>query len=262
MLGYNETETPSKLERFSAKNSCDDMKELLAVEKVDKAVVIGHDWGGYIAWRFANYYPDLVQYLIVLCTPYSPPYGIPFPGWDVFLPANPNFGYMPFFSDPKNIPDFNTHRRVFLSTIFRRAEDPDTGLIDRSTQQFTFDFSRAKDVPQTLQTEEEVEVINNQIAKQGFEGPTNWYRLFDINAAEEKQLKPALQINLKTLFIAATKDPYLPPTPERLASTHKYVVGGLEVKYVEASHFVQVEKPKEVNEIIAEWLNKQTKANL
>lgn len=70
------------------------MKELLAVEDVNKVVVVGHDWGGYIAWKFANYHSDLIQCLIVLCTPYTSPAEAPFGELKEYTKRNPNFSYM------------------------------------------------------------------------------------------------------------------------------------------------------------------------
>jgi len=259
MLGYNETETPANLERFSAKHISDDLKALLTVEKVDKAVVIGHDWGGYIAWRFANYHGDLLQYLIVLCTFYWPPADTPFPPWETYVQQNPNFNYMTYLISPQSIPELNARRRAVLSSVFRRASDPPSFLFtfDSKTKQFNIDVSKAVELPQTLQTPEEVAVVYQQIERQGFAGPTNWYRTSAINSDDEIKLKPPKEIHSKVLFIAATNDEALPPTTENLAPIHQYAVGGVEVKYVESGHFVQLEKDKEVNEIIEGWLNKQ-----
>lgn len=80
--------------KWSTNVPTDDIKELLAVEKVDKVILVGHDWGALVAWRFANYYSDFLQYLIVLCTPYWVPAEQPFAGWDTLVKHKPSFGYM------------------------------------------------------------------------------------------------------------------------------------------------------------------------
>lgn len=36
----------------------------------ERAVVVGHDWGGAIAWQVAIWRPDLVEKLVVLSTPH------------------------------------------------------------------------------------------------------------------------------------------------------------------------------------------------
>lgn len=36
----------------------------------DRAVIIGHDWGGAIAWQFAMYVPEMTERLIILNMPH------------------------------------------------------------------------------------------------------------------------------------------------------------------------------------------------
>ena len=37
---------------------------------LDKIIIGGHDWGGAVVWRVAQYYPDLVTHVFSVCTPY------------------------------------------------------------------------------------------------------------------------------------------------------------------------------------------------
>ena len=36
----------------------------------ESAVIVGHDWGGIVAWQFAFAYPEMVEKLIVLDMPH------------------------------------------------------------------------------------------------------------------------------------------------------------------------------------------------
>jgi pimeloyl-ACP methyl ester carboxylesterase len=47
-----------------------DVVTLLDVAVVERAHVVGHDWGGAVAWVLAGRYPDRVQSLTVLSTPH------------------------------------------------------------------------------------------------------------------------------------------------------------------------------------------------
>jgi pimeloyl-ACP methyl ester carboxylesterase len=76
MLGYGGTDKPLALEEYSTKRLCADLAALLDTIGVSRAVslsrslqdsvssflttqiVIGHDWGSYIAGRFALWHPD------------------------------------------------------------------------------------------------------------------------------------------------------------------------------------------------------------
>lgn len=39
---------------------------LIKVSGEEKVILIGHDWGGLVAWRVARSYPNLIRNLIVI----------------------------------------------------------------------------------------------------------------------------------------------------------------------------------------------------
>ena len=43
------------------KRLSDDIAELLKVAGIDRVIVLGHDWGGWHAYRFAEYHPEVVE---------------------------------------------------------------------------------------------------------------------------------------------------------------------------------------------------------
>jgi pimeloyl-ACP methyl ester carboxylesterase len=47
-----------------------DVAAVLKHFKKDKAVIVGHDWGGFIAWTFAMTHPDQTERLVVLNLPH------------------------------------------------------------------------------------------------------------------------------------------------------------------------------------------------
>jgi soluble epoxide hydrolase/lipid-phosphate phosphatase len=253
MLGYNDTASPLDVERYSYKNVCGDLKALLEHEGVDKAVVVGHDWGGIIAWRLANYYPHIVEKLCVLCTPYVPPADsdTPYIPLDEVVKIIPSFRYQLYLNDTKCIEEINKDKKLFLQTCHRRYTDPQIRFVSHTEDI----MSKLVVKPQTLMSDVELDVLVSQYEKQGFRGPTNWYRTRKFNHDDEVKanLPKEISSEIQTLFIAATKDAALPPTTQMLANTMKFVKN-LEVKYVEAGHFIQVEAASEVNRILLDWL--------
>jgi pimeloyl-ACP methyl ester carboxylesterase len=48
----------------------DDIAAVVKAEGVPAAVIVGHDWGGSVAWNMAMYKPDLVRQLIICNLPH------------------------------------------------------------------------------------------------------------------------------------------------------------------------------------------------
>ena len=73
MRGYGRTDAPRDPAQYKMAILCRDMIGLLDALKIDKAVFVGHDWGGAVLWQMGLRYPERVERLIGLNTPYSPP---------------------------------------------------------------------------------------------------------------------------------------------------------------------------------------------
>lgn len=84
LRGFNETVNPfvghgpdadAGLQAFSLENLSKDMCGLLDLlgYKDQKVIVVGHDWGGWFAWRFVQSHPERVRGVAVLCTAYTAP---------------------------------------------------------------------------------------------------------------------------------------------------------------------------------------------
>jgi pimeloyl-ACP methyl ester carboxylesterase len=70
LRGYNRSDKPKKVEDYSMAKLTADVSAVIAHFKEKKAVLIGHDWGGAIAWSFAMSQPDKVEKLVVLNCPH------------------------------------------------------------------------------------------------------------------------------------------------------------------------------------------------
>jgi soluble epoxide hydrolase / lipid-phosphate phosphatase len=65
MLGYGGTDKPTNAEDYSTKKLCADLAALLDFLDIERAVVIGHDWGSFTASRFALWYPHRLLALVM-----------------------------------------------------------------------------------------------------------------------------------------------------------------------------------------------------
>jgi pimeloyl-ACP methyl ester carboxylesterase len=68
--GYNLSDKPSGVDNYSMRLLVNDIAAVIAAEKVERAIVVGHDWGGSVAWNIAMRRPELVELLIICNLPH------------------------------------------------------------------------------------------------------------------------------------------------------------------------------------------------
>ncbi len=68
--GYNLSDKPIGVHHYRLDALAADVRELIRSFERDTAIVIGHDWGGSVAWQFAMEYPKALEKLIVLNAPH------------------------------------------------------------------------------------------------------------------------------------------------------------------------------------------------
>ncbi|KAH7321916.1 Alpha/Beta hydrolase protein [Rhexocercosporidium sp. MPI-PUGE-AT-0058] len=73
ILGHGKTSKPSNPAEYALPVAAKSMMDILDEEGVDKAVVVGHDWGSAIATRIALLFTVRVQALVMVCVPYFTP---------------------------------------------------------------------------------------------------------------------------------------------------------------------------------------------
>ena len=70
LRGYNKSDQPKGIENYAIDKLVGDVAAVLKHFKEEKAIIVGHDWGGFIAWSFAMKHPDKTDRLIVLNLPH------------------------------------------------------------------------------------------------------------------------------------------------------------------------------------------------
>jgi pimeloyl-ACP methyl ester carboxylesterase len=68
--GYNLSDKPKGVESYDAALLVGDVAAVVRHLGRDRATIVGHDWGGVIAWTFAGHYPELVDKLAILNAPH------------------------------------------------------------------------------------------------------------------------------------------------------------------------------------------------
>ena len=68
--GYGHSDCPEAITSYDIDHLTGDMAALLDALEIEKAVFVGHDWGGFVAWAMPILYPDRTAGVIGVNTPY------------------------------------------------------------------------------------------------------------------------------------------------------------------------------------------------
>src|ERR1700759_5127317 len=253
--GYGATDRPERVEDYDMEHLTGDPIGLLDHLKIDKAIFVGHDWGGFVVWQMPLRHPSRVAGVVGVNTPH----------WDR-APVDPielfkkRFGdsmYIVQFQDPAREPDRIFGSRVeqtfdaFMRKPLPRKVDPnDKGVGGGGANPINLAFPQmiaaydAKHDPRTpILSADEKKVFVDTFSKTGFTGGINWYRNFTRNWQRSEGLDHTVRV--PALMIMAENDAVLPPSAadgmEKLVpDLEKYLVKG-------SGHWTQQEKPDEVS---------------
>lgn len=70
LRGFNLSDKPKGIEAYQTKHIIEDVKQLVHHLGFQKCYIVGHDWGGAVAWHFATAFPGMTQKLAILNCPH------------------------------------------------------------------------------------------------------------------------------------------------------------------------------------------------
>jgi len=256
--GYDGSSAPAAITDYGMTELAGDMAGMLDTLGIDRAVFVGHDWGGFVAWAMPILYPERTAGVIGVCTPY-----IAFPDtafMRTVVNGNDERHYILWFQQPGGAESIMDSKARLIFDRLMRAPHDLAEAMKRMTQGGELDMNPFRQIeslkPDTelIVTPEELDVYVNAYEKTGFRGGINWYRNIDRNAREYPQIG-TVKLSLPCLMITAAWDGALPP---RLAAGMPALCSDLETCNIErAGHWVQQEFPNEVNRAITGWLMKR-----
>lgn len=68
--GYNLSDKPKGVENYDMRLLVTDVAAVIKHLKADRATIVGHDWGGVVAWQVALALPQMVERLVILNLPH------------------------------------------------------------------------------------------------------------------------------------------------------------------------------------------------
>jgi pimeloyl-ACP methyl ester carboxylesterase len=70
LRGYNQSDKPSEVRAYALSELVADVRGLIEAFGERAAVIVGHDWGGGVAWTFAMEHPEMTRRLVVMNCPH------------------------------------------------------------------------------------------------------------------------------------------------------------------------------------------------
>lgn len=70
LRGYNRSDKPRGVENYELPHLTSDVVAVMDDLGEERATIVGHDWGGIIAWTFAEVYPEKTENLVIFNRPH------------------------------------------------------------------------------------------------------------------------------------------------------------------------------------------------
>ncbi len=223
--GYNLSEKPADVTDYSTGWLVADARALIRGMGHERAVVIGHDWGGVVAWRLAMNAPEMVTRLVVMNAPHPRAYRRE-------LRRNPD-----------------QRRKSWYVAAFQIPWLPET-LLSRAAPEAARAFFRKTTARRDAFSAADLAILTAAMAQPGaMRAAINWYR-----AATHRGYRSAADvITTPTLLIWGEDDVALD-----IALTHDLTpwVPNLQLHTIpNCGHWVQNEAPEEVNARLLTFLS-------
>jgi len=110
-----------------------------------------------------------------------------------------------------------------------------------------------------LLSPEELDTYVTTFKKSGFKDCLHWYGTSELNYNQEVEDDLPREINQPGLMVTCGQDRVL--TPALSVNMEKWIAKLTRGHIEEAGHWVQTEKPKELNGILLKWLDSLSKLN-
>lgn len=221
LRGYNDSAKPDAIEAYEIPAVVEDLAGLIAQVAAPRCHLIGHDWGGVVAWFAAMMHPELIDRLVILNSPHP----------------------VPLAREMR-------HRRQKLRMSYQLLFWPPR-LPEFAMRRFRFRVLRSLLTSAGRFHREEIDRYVEAWSKPGaLTGMANYYRA--MRRARGK-LKPLIRrIEAPTLIIWGERDPVF--TRETTERFEEWVPDLRIERIARAGHFVQTDAPDRVNELIGAFL--------
>jgi epoxide hydrolase 4 len=222
--GYHLSSKPVEIGSYHLDALAGDILALADQFRARKIHLVGHDWGGIVAWWLSAHHPERIRRLAILNAPHPVV-------TKTYLLTHPTqllrSSYISLFQLPW-IPEYLLKRRNFalLRQILLRSSRPGT-FTEQDLSAYAQAWSRTAALTSML----------------------NWYRALRLYTADSR----TLEIAPKTLILWGTQDQFLEPGLAEESMDH---CRSSQVKHLEsATHWLHLEEPQRISRELIEFFN-------
>jgi pimeloyl-ACP methyl ester carboxylesterase len=261
--GYGGSSRPEAIEDYDIVHLTDDLAGILDALGEERAVMVGHDWGSFVVSHMAMMRPERTSGVVNMSVPFTP--RGPMSVTDMLKMAIPEdtFFYILYFQDvgPADEEMARDPRDTMTRLLCGVKLDPnaDVGSMMANAPKkadvkgFVDSMPPAPDTLPDWITQAELDHYVEEFTRTGFTGGINWYRNFHRNWELTPQLADA-KVEVPAYFIAGKQDPVIGGRDAGFDSPTLLDWRG-ETVIDDAGHWVQQEKPAEVNTALISFLN-------
>ncbi len=218
LRGRGASERPSSVEGYAVRRSVADAVAILDALSIERAHVVGHDFGALVAWLLATAHPERVNRLVAMSV------------------AHPST----FAKRTMRQREASWYQLLFMFE----------GLAEELLERDDWRLFR-----EWLRNDGDVDRYVEELSKPGaLTAGLNWYRANLHPRRELEQRPPLPPIQADTLGIWSGGDHYL--TEDRMVASGEFVAGRWRYERIEAaSHWMQLDAPEEVNHLLVGFLS-------
>jgi pimeloyl-ACP methyl ester carboxylesterase len=217
--GYNLSDHPAGEQNYQLKYMVSDVAAVLGQLGLPKATIVGHDWGGVVAWQVAIDQPELVERLVILNLPHVR-------GLRRELATNAqqqkSSAYARFFQQD------DAWRKLSVAQLV------DIAVPDKSDADTRGKYTQA-------------------MQRSSIEAMVDYYRQNYPREPYTPDTSPVMKVHAPVLVIHGLDDPFL--LPGALDGTWQWVDAALTVVTLpHVGHFVLRDAPQRVVPLVEDWL--------
>jgi pimeloyl-ACP methyl ester carboxylesterase len=216
LRGFGESERPAQVEDFALGHSVRDVLAVLDALELERAHVVGHDFGAVVAWLVAAFAPERVERLVAMSV------GHPGAARHRSIEQREKAWYQLFFQ-------FEAAEELLVQDDWKLMRELLRG--DGDLDRYLVDLARPGALTAGL----------------------NWYRANLAPQVPRGERSPVPAVAAPTLGLWSTGDNYL--VEDGMVRSAEHVTGPWRYERIEdASHWLQLDQPEQVNALLTEFL--------